>query len=112
MALRFRTRLSLAISALLFLTVASMTMAVTFILVRNMTQQYQNTGAILTQLANRNIEYGVGLPAKVIARVEDQMVVHALLTSELVALAEAKGAATPEEISAALRRVVSRKQDP
>lgn len=111
MALRYRTRLSLTISFLIFLTVAAMTIAVVGILVTNMTLQYRNTGVVLTQLANRNIEYGVSLPERVMNRIDEQMIVEALLASELVALAESDGPHSPEAISAALRRVVERSRE-
>lgn len=111
MAIRFQTRLALYICTLIFLVVSVMTAVIAGIYAFDLYGQYWNQGTMLTQTANRNIAYGVGLPEKVIGRVEDQMIVQAFLTAELVALAERPEAATPEEISAALRRVVDRSHE-
>lgn len=108
MALRYGTRLGLTISILLFATVAAMTLAVAGLLAYNLNQQYFTTGSLLHQLANQNIEYGVTLPDRVMERIDATLLVQALLTAELVALAEEEGAASPEEIRAALNRVIER----
>ena len=108
MALRYGTRLGLTISILLFATVAAMTLAVAGLLAYNLNQQYFTTGSLLHQLANQNIEYGVTLPDRVMERIDATLLVEALLTAELVALAEEEGASTPEEIRAALNRVIDR----
>ncbi len=108
MALRFRTRLTLVISFLVFLTVSVVTLGFIGILVQRLGTQYKETGEMMNQLANRNISYSAGLPARVTERVEAQMLVSALLTAEMVAFAQEPGAATDEEISAALRRVIER----
>ena len=43
MALRFRTRLTLTISFLVFLTVAAMTVSMVYILVSDLIEQYRRT---------------------------------------------------------------------
>ena len=108
MALRFRTRLALTNSILILLVVAVMTFAVVGMFVAGMYSQYWESGSILTRLANQNIAYGLLLPDLVEERVDDQLAINALLTAELVALAEDEEPATREKTAQALERVVQR----
>jgi phosphoserine phosphatase RsbU/P len=109
MALRFRTRLNLTIAALVFLVVTVMTVVVLVIFVTDSWSRGWEVGRNLTILANQNIAYGLDLSDRFDEYMQDQMVVEAYLTAELVALAEA-GSLEPNEISAALRRVIARAQ--
>ena len=111
MALRFRSRLSLATILLVGATLVLVTCAMLSIGVAEMASNLQGFGIALTLLANRNIEYGMGLPGKVMDHVRGQMIVSGLVTSELVALAERNTPASPEEIAEALQRVVRRSRE-
>ncbi len=105
MALRFRTRLSLTISYLVFLTVAAMTIVLVGLLATNLVSQYEDTSRVLADLSGRNIEFGIAIPRTVLRHIDEQMVVHALMVSEIVAEGE-RGGASPDKISATLKRVV------
>jgi len=107
---RFQTRLTLSISLLVGGTVLLMTLLAIFLAAGFNMASYARQGFMLTQLAIRNIEYGKSLPDKAMAAVGDQMVVSALLTSELVALAENRAGMEPDEISDLLRRVIDRSE--
>ncbi|HIJ66449.1 MAG TPA: hypothetical protein HPP77_10920, partial [Candidatus Hydrogenedentes bacterium] len=108
MARRFQTRLTIATSVLIAATIGFMSLALIHLAATTITKQHRIRGKLLTALAKRNIEYGTGLPEEVMERVGDQMVVTALLTAELVAIAEQDGSLSPERISEALSRVIER----
>ncbi len=110
MAFRFRTRLSFTISTLLFLTVAALCIVSIGVHVYDLSSLGYSRGRDLHILASRNIEFGVNVPDEVMRVVDEQMVVQALLVSELVALAEKNGAASSTEVEAALNRVIDRSQ--
>jgi serine phosphatase RsbU (regulator of sigma subunit) len=107
MALHFRTRLRLVIGFLVFVTVAAMTVSVAIILARDMVRQYQYMGATLTQLANRNIEYGLSLPTLLHQQIERQLIIQANSVAELVAVAESNDSITREDLSEMLERIVA-----
>ena len=107
-ALRFQTRLSLAVSLLLVATVAVMTVIVISLGLAEMGLNFQKAGADSTIMANRTIEYGLSVPGLAMDRIKEQLLASALITSELVPLAESGEAATPKQISDALGRVVER----
>ncbi len=111
LVLRFRSRLTLALSLLTAITVAVMSAVLIAVAVASVTVQYNRRGVLLTKLLTRNIEYALELPHEVMDKVGDQMVVSALLTAELVALAEKEGL-EPEACSELLRRVIQRSQAP
>ncbi|MCP4642883.1 MAG: SpoIIE family protein phosphatase [bacterium] len=108
MAFRFQTRLSLAMSVIIVLAI--LTMAVLFVLpmIDTLGKIHRDTGTTITLLATNNFEYGMTLPERVMDRVGEQMLVSALITSELVAVAERDAHMPPEKISSILDRVVSR----
>ena len=108
MALRFQTRLSLAMSLLIAVAIIAMAILMLWAGVSMIANHYNEMGVTVTKLATRNIEYGAALPDRVMERVGEQMVVSGLLISELVAVAEGKAGMKPEEISAMLRNVRSR----
>lgn len=105
MALRFRMRLSLTISYLVFLTVAAMTIVLVGLLATNLVSQYEDTSRVLADLSGRNIEFGIAIPKTVVRHIDEQMVIHALMVSEIVSDAERAGD-TPEEISSKLAHLV------
>jgi serine phosphatase RsbU (regulator of sigma subunit) len=107
MALHFRNRLTLTISFLVFLTVAAITVSVAVILARDLVRQYQGTGAILTQVANRNIEYGLTLPPLVHQHIQRRMILQANAVAELVAAAESNERISHEDLSEILKRMVA-----
>lgn len=108
MALPFRWRLTMTIGALVSLSVAAMAVTFAAILFYDMYSQYESRGRALHILTNTNISYGVELPEQVSTFVNQHMTVQALLLAELVELAEQDGAASPEEISDSLRKVLER----
>ena len=108
MAFRFQTRLSLAMGAILVSALVLVTLLFVWPMMRIVHELYREMGRTTTQLAKRNIEYGVTVPNRVLDRVGEQMVLSALLTAELVAVAENGAGMEPDEISAVLRRVVDR----
>ncbi|MCC6698224.1 MAG: SpoIIE family protein phosphatase [Candidatus Hydrogenedentes bacterium] len=111
MALRFQTRLSLAMSLLIAVAISAMAILTLWAGISLIVDHYNAMGVTVTKLATRNIEYGAALPDRVMERVGEQMVVSALLISELVAVAEGKAGMTPEEVSAMLRGVRDRSAD-
>jgi serine phosphatase RsbU (regulator of sigma subunit) len=109
MKLRFRTRVSLTISILLFLTIAAMSVLIIAFMVPRVSLHYYRMGERLNNHAVRNIQYGLSLPRRVLEHVQDQMAVNTLLAAELVAAAEA--GADPESaemIQHRLQRVLDR----
>lgn len=108
MALRFQTRLSLAMSVLIAITIVVMAMFVLFIAVRGIFEQYHAAGLRVTLLATENVQYGITVPDRVMDRVGDQMVVTALMLAELVDLAEQQGDVDADALSERLRRVADR----
>ena len=108
MALRFQTRLSLAMSLLIALAISAMAILVLWAATQMILQHFYSMGVTLTKLATRNIEYGVTLPDRVVDRVGEQMVVSGLLVAELVAVAEGEAGKSPEELSEILRNVRDR----
>lgn len=90
---------------LIVISVALLTGLNLWAVLSSLGEQYMKTGATITKLATRNIQYGVTVPEKVMDRVGEQMVVSALLVSELVAIAENRAGMSHEEITATLGRV-------
>ncbi|MCC6488083.1 MAG: hypothetical protein IT364_11340, partial [Candidatus Hydrogenedentes bacterium] len=111
MALRFQTRLSLAMSLLIAVAISAMAVLTLWAGLSMIAGHYNKMGVTVTKLATRNIEYGAALPKRVMERVGEQMVVSGLLIAELVAVAEGKAGMAPEEVSAMLRRVRDRSAD-
>ncbi len=111
MRIRFRTHLTVATSLLTALAIAVTSGLLLTLSVFATAMHYNRRGILLTKLATRNIEYGMTLPNRVMERVGEQMVVSALLSAELVAVAEEKAQLSPEEVSALLRRVVERSSE-
>ena len=68
MALRFRTRLNLTISSLVFLVVMGMTMVMLLIFAFDLWQQNWRKGTVLTEVTTRNVEFGLSLPDQVCHR--------------------------------------------
>lgn len=109
--MRFQTRLSLVISLLLAATVAVMSFIVISLGWAEMALTFQRAGAESTTIANRTIEYGLAIPDLALQRIKEQMLVSALITSELLPLAERQEPATPSQINEALNRVIKRSAD-
>lgn len=95
MRIRFRTRLAVTISLLIAIAVTGMSVVVVSLYASRTGALYYHAGVQLNQLAERNIEYGLSLPHRVLDRVGDQMAVQALLIAELAALAERGGGDSP-----------------
>lgn len=74
-----------------------------------LTFNYFERGRVLNEIAVSNISYGLELPDRALEAVGNQMIVSALLVSELVALAEqGDDPMSAEEISDILQRVIDR----
>lgn len=108
MALRFQTRLSLAMSFLIAVAISAMAILVLWAATQMILRHFYSMGETMTKLATRNIEYGITLPDRVVERVGEQMVVSGLLVAELVAVAEGDAGKSPEELSGILRNVRDR----
>ncbi len=65
MAIRYRTRLTLTVSALILFIVTVMTVAVVILFINGLTQQFWDNGRFITTLATQSIEYGVTLNHRV-----------------------------------------------
>ncbi|MBX7256055.1 MAG: PP2C family protein-serine/threonine phosphatase [Candidatus Hydrogenedentes bacterium] len=107
MALRFQTRLSIAMSMLIVAAVSAMAFIVLLASIASIAEHYRRFGLTVTKLSTRNIEYGASLPGRVMDRVGEQMVVSALMLAELVDTAENQAKLSPEAISEKLKRVVT-----
>ena len=111
MALRFQTRLTLSMALLVAATLLVMAVLVLTTIVGVIIDENRKVGQTVTQIATRNIGYGLSVPDKVMERVGEQMVVSALLTAELVAVAEQEANFPPDQIAQVLQRVVERSHD-
>lgn len=107
MALRFRTRLNLTISALVFLVVTAMTIVILVIYgIDNWTANWR-AGASLTTITTANLNHAVNVPPFVEQRLVDQMLLQAELVSEIVDFSERAGE-PPEVLSTGLTRVLAK----
>lgn len=111
MVLRFQTRLTLVMAILVTATLIVMAVLVVTTVVGVIIDQNQKVARTVTELATRNIGYGLTLPDRVMDRIGEQMVVSALLTAELVAVAERDAELPPERISAILQNVIDRSRE-
>lgn len=107
MALRFQTRLSIAMSMLIVVAVSAMAVIVLWASISSIAEHYHRFGLTVTKLSTRNIEYGASLPGRVMDRVGEQMVVSALILAELIDTAENEAGLSPEAVSQKLKRVVT-----
>jgi serine phosphatase RsbU (regulator of sigma subunit) len=105
MALRFRTRLNLTISALVFLVVTAMTVVILVIYgIDNWTANWR-AGAAMTTITTMNMNHAVNVPPFVQRRLADQMELQGTLVAEITALSEASGEPA-EALSARLARAL------
>ena len=111
MALRFQTRLSIAMSMLIVVAVSAMALIVLWASISSIAEHYYRFGITITKLSTRNIEYGAALPGRVMDRVGEQMVVNALLLAEMIDTAENQAKLSPEAISEKLKRVVDKSSE-
>ena len=111
MAVRFQSRLALAMSLLMVATIAVMVLLVMWFVITGVFDHYRESGLQVTLLALENMQYGITLPDRVMGHVGDQMIVTSLMLSELVAIAETKTDLTPADVSAMLRRVRERSKE-
>lgn len=110
--MRFQTRLSLAMSLLIAVAIGAMAVVVLWVAATMIIEQYFRVGVTVTKLATRNIGYGAAIPDRVTDRVGEQMVVSALLLSELIAVAERDAHLPPDRIGEILQDVVERSAKP
>ncbi len=111
MALRFRTRLNLTITTLVFLVISGMTLTQIGIMIYDTWTTAWTKGSALTQLTNPNIGFGLAMNETTRTFIEDQMVFQAILTSELVELSQRHNPPSDEEISNALKHVLRRSEE-
>jgi serine phosphatase RsbU (regulator of sigma subunit) len=111
MALRFRTRLNLTISSVVFLVVTGMTLAQISIMFWDTWMNGWTQGTILTELTNPNIGHGITSNDRSREFVDEQLIFQAILTSELSGLILEDGTHTPEDLSHALRRSLHRAEE-
>lgn len=110
MGLRFQTRLTLTVSALTALTVVTMILLNFYTVASSEIENYNGLGRTYTLLANSNINYSIDSQEFLVETAQDQMVFGALLTAELVYLAEGRLGMAPDDISAILRDAVDRSE--
>ena len=104
----FRTRLALTAGGLTALTILVMT-GILFILVTGFIWNvYRQSGEALTILAHTNIQHSLEQPGRALDHIAEHMTVQALLTAELVAVAEGEAGLDAEAIAARLSRVIER----
>ena len=107
MALRFRTRLTLTLSALTLFITAVMTLAAALLFFQALNNQMWDRGRFFTVIANENIEFGLALSNKVERRIEEQMQVTAQLSAELADLSTKKESISMEELISIYQRVLA-----
>jgi serine phosphatase RsbU (regulator of sigma subunit) len=108
MALRFQTRLALAMSFLVAATIVVMAVLVIWLTASQISRQYHDSRMHITRLTSDNVQYSILTPARVLDRLADQMVVTALAVSELADLAERSEDFAPEDLERRLRRIAQR----
>lgn len=72
---------------------------------------YRQSGEALTIMTHANIQFGLDLPEQALEHIAQQMTVSALLTAELVDIAENEAGFPPEAIRDRLNRVIERSRD-
>lgn len=108
MALRFRTRLTLTVSALTIFITSVMTLAAAILFAEALNRQMWEQGRFLTAVANQNIQYGLSLSSKVEQRIKEQMQVTALLSAELADRATRQESITAEELAGVYEKVLAK----
>lgn len=103
--------MTLTVAAAATLTVVVLTLLWLTMAITSTNLFYNERSILLTKLASRNIEYGLTLPEQVTRRVQEQMVVSALLTAELVSVAEKRVPMAPKEIAALLKQVIEHSKE-
>src|SRR5690606_3200158 len=104
----FRTRLALTAGGLTALTILLMT-GILFILVTGFIWNvYRPSGEALTVMAHANVRYGLELPDRALERIAEQLTVSALLTAELVDVAENEAGLDSNAMRERLQRVIAR----
>jgi len=111
MALRFRTRLNLTISSLVFLVVAGMTVAQISIMFWDTWMNGWTQGTMLSQITNPNIGHGIRSNDRAKEFIDEQLIFQAMLTSELSGLVLEGGNHTPDDLSHALKRSIARARE-
>ena len=104
--LSFRARLSLVVTLLLVATIAVATLIAVIVGTREIAHRMERSGRTSTFLANRTIQNALSMPDRGIKLVKGQMVLSALLTSELTELAQTQAPVSSETISKSLKRVL------
>ena len=105
MALRFRTRLNLTISALVFLVVTAMTIVILLIYgFDNWTANWR-AGAAMTTITTVNLNHAVNVPPLVEKRLTDQLRLEADLIAQIVSLSESAGESSTQ-LAARLNRAL------
>ncbi len=105
MALRFRTRLNLTITALVFLVVTAMTIVILIIYgFDNWTANWR-AGAGLTTITTTNLNHAINVPPFVQTRLAEQMALQAELVAEVTEISESNGE-QPELLAHRLARAL------
>jgi serine phosphatase RsbU (regulator of sigma subunit) len=112
MALRFRTRLTLTVSALTLFITAVMTLATALLFFQALNNQMWDRGRFFTVIANENIEFGLALSSKVERRLEEQMEVTAQLSAELADLSTKQNSISIEELVGIYQKVLAEATTP
>lgn len=106
--MRLRTRLTITMTTFTAATVLVMAFILLLYGFSRISRSYYERGLMLNRLAQTSIEYGLRLPERAMAVAGSQMIVSALITAELIPLAENDAKMTPDEIGALLKRVMDR----
>lgn len=107
MALRFRTRLTLTVSALTIFITTVMTLAAAILFAQALQGQMWERGRFVTVIANQNIQYGLSLSSKVEQRIKEQMQVTALLSAELADRATRQESIATEDLIEVYKKVIT-----
>jgi len=91
MALKFRTRLNLTISALVFLVVTAMTVVTLFIYGYDSWVANYRAGAFLTTITTTSLNHAVNVPPFVVHEMTDQLKFEGGLIGEITELSERAG---------------------
>ena len=111
MGLRYRTRLSIAIGLLIAVAISATSLLILLSTMMGLAETYHRSGVTLTRIATREISVGLLVQEEIMKLLDEQMSVSALLSAELVYVAEQGARMSPAEIDSRFESVVKRSQD-
>jgi serine phosphatase RsbU (regulator of sigma subunit) len=111
MAIRYRTRLSIAIGLLIAVAISATSLLILLSTMLGLAENYYSFGTVLTRVGMREIASGLETDANLKKLSDEQLTVSALLAAELVHTAERGEKLTSDEVGERLDRVLERTRE-